>query len=252
MELIPSIDIRGGRCVRLLQGDFDRETRYDFAPHELMLRYRNMGARWLHVVDLDGARGGKIANRSAVVALASQSAMLLQVGGGIRQRATVDDLLSHGVDRVIVGSAAVEAADEVRQWLAHFGPERIGLAFDVRLDESGVPRLKTRGWTADTRLSLWDAVAAFLPAGLRHVLCTDIARDGALAGPNTELYREAQRRFPQIAWQASGGVHTVADLQALDALGLAAAISGKALIEERLDPVQLRPWLPGAPAGPRS
>jgi phosphoribosylformimino-5-aminoimidazole carboxamide ribotide isomerase len=246
MELIPSIDLRGGKCVRLLQGDFARETQYELAPHELLLRYRAMGARWLHVVDLDGARDGHLANRDTLVALASQSGLRLQVGGGIRQRAIVDDLLAHGVDRVIVGSAAVDAADEVLAWLTHFGADKIGLAFDVRLDAADVPRVQTRGWTRGTQLALWDAVAGFLKAGLRHVLCTDVARDGALTGPNIELYAEAQRRFPQLAWQASGGVRSASDLAALDRLGLAAAISGKALIEERLDPRQLTAWLPGA------
>ncbi len=251
MELIPSIDLRGGKCVRLLQGDFARETQYELAPHELLLRYRAMGARWLHVVDLDGARDGHLANRDTLVALASQSGLLLQVGGGIRQRAIIDDLLAHGVDRVIVGSAAVDAADEVRAWLGHFGPEKIGLAFDVKLDAANVPRVQTRGWTQGTQLALWDAVEGFLAARLRHVLCTDVARDGALTGPNIELYAEAQRRFPQIAWQASGGVRSASDLAALDHLGLAAAISGKALIEERLDPRDLTAWLPGATqAGP--
>ena len=250
MELIPSIDLRGGKCVRLLQGDFKRETRYQFAPHELLLRYRNMGARWLHVVDLDGARDGRLANRDILLALASQSALLLQVGGGIRRRAVVDDLLAHGVDRAIVGSAAVENDDEVRAWLAHYGPEKIGLAFDVKMDDDNVPRVQTRGWTQATQLTLWEAVQGFLAAGLRHVLCTDVARDGALGGPNIELYAQAQRRFPQISWQASGGVREVADLEALARLGIAATISGKALIEERLRPEDLGPWLPGAKASP--
>ena len=245
MQLIPSSDLRGGKCVRLLQGDFARETQYALAPHELLLRYRTMGARWLHVVDLDGARAGHLVNRDTLVALASQSGLLLQVGGGIRQQAIIEDLLAHGVERAIVGSAAVDSADEVRAWLRHFGPEKVGLAFDVKLDADNVPRVQTRGWTRGTQLVLWDAVADFLAAGLRHVLCTDVARDGALAGPNVELYSEAQRRFPQLAWQASGGIRSVSDLAALDHLGLAAAISGKALIEERLDPRDLSAWLPG-------
>jgi phosphoribosylformimino-5-aminoimidazole carboxamide ribotide isomerase len=246
MELIPSIDLRGGHCVRLLQGDFSRETRYDFAPHELLLRYREMGARWLHVVDLDGARDGRLANREILVALASQKSLLLQVGGGLRQRATLEDLFAHGVDRAIVGSAAVEAQLEVQDWLQRFGPEKIGLAFDVRLDDGNMPRLQTRGWTQGSTMTLWEAIDVFLPFGLRHVLCTDVARDGALGGPNIALYAEAQRRYPQIAWQASGGVHNIADLAALDALGVAAAISGKALLEERLQPADLQPWLPFA------
>lgn len=246
MELIPSIDLRGGYCVRLLQGDFAKETRYDFAPHELLLRYREMGARWLHIVDLDGARDGRLANREVLVAMASQKSLLLQVGGGLRQRATLDDLFAHGIDRAIVGSAAVETPAEVQDWLRRFGPEKIGLAFDVRLDGTGSPRVQTRGWTKANEMTLWEAIDAYLPYGLQHVLCTDISRDGALTGPNTVLYAEARRRYPQISWQASGGVQSIADLAALDALGLAAAISGKALLEEKLQPADLRPWLPFA------
>lgn len=243
MLLIPSIDLRGGRCVRLLKGDFGAETRYDFEPHELLVRYRELGASWLHLVDLDGARDGLLANRSIIISLATQRAVRLQVGGGVRSGEVVSDLLDHGVSRVAVGSAAVEAPAEVARWLAQYGAERICLAFDVQLDESGTPLLRTRGWRQTTSISLWDAVASFTDAGLRHVLCTDIARDGALSGPNVALYREAVQRFPAIQWQASGGVSGAADLAALAATGAAAAISGKALLEERMTSEELQPFL---------
>src|SRR6187431_3556417 len=128
MILIPSIDLRGGRCVRLLKGNFDAETRYDLEPHELLQRYRALGASWMHVVDLDGAKDGLLANRSVIVRLASQKALLIQVCGGVRSVAVVDDLLRNGIDRVIVGSAAVEQPAEVQGWLRRYGTERIGLA----------------------------------------------------------------------------------------------------------------------------
>jgi phosphoribosylformimino-5-aminoimidazole carboxamide ribotide isomerase len=243
---MPSIDLRGGQCVRLFKGDFAAETRYPCTPHELLARYRQLGARWLHIVDLDGARGGAPVNRSLIVELAAQREPRLQVGGGLRERGAVEDLLSHGVARVVVGSAAVEQREQVTLWLQRFGPECVCLAFDVRVDAQAVPRLHTRGWQHRTALSLWDAVAAFVDAGLRHVLCTDIERDGALAGPNLALYREALQRFPQIQWQASGGIGSGTDLAALAALGVAAAISGKALLEERISSVELRPFLPNA------
>lgn len=246
MLLIPSIDLRGGCCVRLLKGDFAAETRYEYEPHELMQRYRALGAPWLHVVDLDGARDGVLANRSIIFALASQRAMRLQVGGGVRTAAVVDDLLAHGVDRVIVGSAAVEQPDEAAAWLMRHGPERVGLALDVRIDAGGTPLVQTRGWKSGTATTLWRAVERFAPQGLTHVLCTDVERDGALAGPNLDLYREAQRRFPHIHWQASGGVRDARDLAALAAIGIAAAISGKALLEERMRPEELLPFLPDA------
>lgn len=246
MLLIPAIDLRGGRCVRLFQGDFGAETRYDLEPHELLLRYRELGATWLHVVDLDGAKDGVLANRSVIVALSSQKAVRMQVGGGVRSAAVIDDLLRNGVDRVVVGSAAIERPEEVAGWLERFGPEHICLALDVRLSAEGEPIVHTRGWTRQTAFTLWRALEPFLAVGLRHVLCTDIARDGALAGPNLALYREAVRRFPQLAWQASGGVRSAADLSALDEVGVAAAVSGKALLEERITPEELRPFLPNA------
>jgi phosphoribosylformimino-5-aminoimidazole carboxamide ribotide isomerase len=244
--LIPSIDLRGGQCVRLLKGDFAAETRYELGAHELLARYQRLGAPWLHIVDLDGARDGTAANRSLIHQLAAQRSVRLQVGGGLRDLAAVEDLLRRGVARAVIGSAAVEQPGEVSGWLHRFGPERICLAFDVRLDAQGVPRLHTRGWQLHTGLSLWDAVAAFADSGLRYVLCTDIDRDGALAGPNLALYGEALQRFPQIQWQASGGIGSGGDLAALAAQGVPAAISGKALLEERISLEELRPFLPNA------
>ena len=246
MILIPSIDLRNGRCVRLLKGNFDAETRYDLEPHELLQRYRALGATWLHVVDLDGAKDGRLANRSVILRLASQKALHVQVGGGVRSTGVVDDLLRNGIDRVIVGSAAVEKPAEVQGWLKRWGAQKIGLAFDIRHDAAGVPRVLIRGWTKESKLSLWEAIDSYLPHGLKHVLCTDVELDGALAGPAVKLYEEGVKRYPQIAWQASGGVRSAADLTALAATGSAAAISGKALLEELIKPSELVPFLPNA------
>jgi len=247
MQLIPAIDLRGGRCVRLLQGRFDAETVYAADPLEVLDRYLALGARQIHVVDLDGARAGSQANRAAIARIAKRApADSVQVGGGVRSRAVVDELLALGVARVVIGSVAVTEPDEVALWLRDPGAQRIVLAFDVRLDEGGTPRLATHGWERQTETSLWDAVERYLPAGLRHVLCTDVARDGAMSGPNLDLYAEAVRRFPGIAWQASGGVSEAADLHALAATGVAAVISGRALLEGRLVAEEVAPFLPVA------
>jgi len=246
MLLIPAIDLRDGRCVRLFQGDFGAETRYDHEPHELLLRYREFGASWLHVVDLDGAKDGVPANRSVIVALASQKAVKLQVGGGVRSAAVIDDLLRNGVERVVVGSAAVQHPEEVAGWFTRFGSERICLALDIRIDSGGEPRLRTHGWREGTAISLWEAISRFPSGMVKHVLCTDIERDGAMAGPNLNLYRTALSRFPRLCWQASGGVRHAADLAALAETGVTAAVSGKALLEERITPEELRPFLPDA------
>jgi len=246
MQLIPAIDLRDGRCVRLFQGRFDAETVYSPDPMAILEMYAALGASLVHVVDLDGARAGSQRNAEAIATLAASRRASLQVGGGIRSRESVRRLIDAGITRAVIGSTAVTQPDEVHAWLREFGPAAIVLAFDVRIDESGVPRLTTHGWEQQTGASLWDAVAGYLPHGLRHVLCTDVARDGALSGPNLELYREAVRRFPAIAWQASGGVRDTADLHTLDDIGVAAAVSGRALLEGRMQRQELEPFLRSA------
>lgn len=246
MRLIPAIDLKAGHCVRLLQGDFAAVTHYDIEPRALLARYRDYGADWLHVVDLDGARDGSTGNRAIIATLAAQAGVKLQVGGGLRNTSAVAQMLDLGVSRVVVGSAALIKADQVRTWLKDFGTDRITLAFDVRLDETGTPCVATHAWRQQSLLPLWDAVADFANFELQHVLCTDVSRDGALTGPNIELYTEAVRRFPQIEWQASGGIRDTADLRALAACGASAAISGKALLEELIPIEELRAFLPNA------
>jgi phosphoribosylformimino-5-aminoimidazole carboxamide ribotide isomerase len=246
MRLIPAIDLRAGHCVRLLHGDFAQETRYDADPAALLAKYRDLGADWLHVVDLDGARDGSLGNRAIIVHLAAQKGLQLQVGGGLRNTAAIVQMLDVGVARVVIGSAALTQVEQVRTWLEHFGPEHMTLAFDVRLDADGTPRVATHGWQRQSELSLWSAVENFTDSQLRHVLCTDVGRDGALTGPNIALYREAARRYPQIQWQASGGIRDARDLHALTEAGAAAAISGKALLEELIPAQELQPFLPNA------
>jgi phosphoribosylformimino-5-aminoimidazole carboxamide ribotide isomerase len=245
MELIPAIDIRGGRCVRLLRGEFDQETRYELDPRELARAYRAAGARWLHIVDLDGARDGERGNAALIGEIAESADLSIQLGGGIRSEGSLVAALA-SADRAVVGSLAVTSPDTVAGWLDRFGPDRIVLGLDVRLDRGGTPRVTTHGWTEDSALALDDAIARFAAAGLRHVLCTDVARDGALSGPNLDLYRKVQAAWPAIALQASGGIQNAADLEALAATGVAAAISGKALLEKRIRFEEIRPFLPNA------
>jgi phosphoribosylformimino-5-aminoimidazole carboxamide ribotide isomerase len=244
MRLIPAIDLRAGRCVRLMQGDFDAETRYDADPRSLLIKYRDYGAQWLHVVDLDAARDVSTANRPVIADLVAQKHLQLQVGGGLRNTTAVAQMLDLGVARVVVGSAAVTQIDQVRTWLKHFGAQRVTLAFDVRLDEKGTPRVATHGWRELSGASLWDAVAHYAGADLVHVLCTDVNRDGTLSGPNVGLYQEAVKRYPQIQWQASGGIRDARDLRALTDAGAAAAISGRALLEDRIPIEDLQAFLP--------
>jgi phosphoribosylformimino-5-aminoimidazole carboxamide ribotide isomerase len=246
MELIPAIDLKEGRCVRLLKGDFAAETVYSNEPAEILARYRAFGARRIHVVDLDGAKDGTQANRDVIVKFANDPSLKLQVGGGLRTLERVRALLDVGVERAVIGSVAINSPDEVISWMTQVDPTRIVLALDVRLDTAGVPMLTTHGWQKASGVVLWTAVERFLRSGLSHVLCTDVARDGALTGPNFELYAEAVRRFPELQWQASGGVATAHDLVALRECGVAAVISGKALLENKISSKELRPFLPNA------
>jgi phosphoribosylformimino-5-aminoimidazole carboxamide ribotide isomerase len=243
MLLIPSIDLRGGHCVRLLKGEFHAETRYEIDPRELLARYADAGVRWLHLVDLDGARDGTPGNRELIRQMAGQQRIRIQLGGGLRSRALAEEAFANGVSRVVIGSAAVENPVLLRELLAAHGAEAVCLAIDVRVDAGGTPRVRTRGWVQEHPLSLWELLESFADTPLKHVLCTDIERDGALGGPSVDLYAQAQRRFPGIAWQASGGISSAADLARLSAMGLAAAISGKALLEGRIKLEELQPYL---------
>ena len=176
MELIPAIDLRDGRCVRLLRGDFDRETRYELDPVELAVRYRDLGARWLHVVDLDGAKQGESQNLPLVERMRAASGLKVQLGGGLRSRADLLRALSVA-DRAVVGSLAVTEPLTVGAWLEELG-DRLALALDVRVAPDGTATLATHGWTRDSAITLADAVERYLAHGLRRVLCTDIDRQG--------------------------------------------------------------------------
>ncbi len=247
MQVIPAIDIKDGRCVRLFKGRFDEVTEYPVQPAELAIRYSDLGARWIHCVDLDGARTGRSGNMNLVIETASAVNCGLQAGGGVRDEATIARFLDVGVDRVVVGSVAVEHPNETIRWLRAMGGERIVLALDVRVDGThGNPMLVARGWTADSDTSLWEALDRFTGAGLRHVLCTDVGRDGAMTGPAVDLYSECVGRYPGIAFQASGGVRDAGDLEALAETGVNAAIVGKALLDGRISDEELGKFLRNA------
>jgi phosphoribosylformimino-5-aminoimidazole carboxamide ribotide isomerase len=245
MRLIPAIDIRDGRCVRLLQGDFGRETRYDVDPVALAADYASRGVDWIHVVDLDGAARGAPVILPLIARIRQASKIAVQFGGGIRNAATLAETL-RTVQRAVIGSLAVSDPAAVKTWIGTYGGDRITLALDVRYDDARIPRLTTHGWTRSSAVSLWDALAEYAADGLQHVLCTDVERDGALSGPNFALYEECKHRWPEIEFQASGGVRDAADLERLAAQGVDAAISGKALLEGRIRIEEIAAFLPNA------
>lgn len=231
--LYPAIDVRDGRVVRLRQGDYARETRYEAAPLELARRYEAQGAQWLHLVDLDAARAGGYTLRPLLDAIKRGTSLRVQTGGGIRSEADLQALLDAGADRVVVGSLAVEQPEIVRAWLQAYGGGRITIAMDARCDDEGSWRLPSRGWTADSGVALDSLLATYAGSGLQHLLCTDIARDGMLAGPNTALYAAILRALPKARLQASGGVRDVADVLAARDAGCDGVVLGKALLEGR-------------------
>ena len=233
MIIYPAIDLRGGRVVRLTEGRFDQEKSYGDDPLAVAKDFAAAGATWLHVVDLDGAKDPAKRQTALVEQLARGSGLRVQTGGGIRDEVQVAALLASGAQRVIVGSLAAKQPELVRGWLKKFGAEKIILSPDVRLDADGTPRVAAAGWQESTGLALDDFLNGFLAAGLVHILCTDINRDGKLTGPNTALYAQLVRKFPSLQIQASGGVSSLDDLRALQTTGAAGAIVGRALYEKK-------------------
>jgi len=231
--LYPAIDIREGRVVRLRQGDYDAETRYADDPLALAKRYAEAGAEWLHLVDLDAAKAGGWTLGPLVEAIRRETTLKVQTGGGVRDDADVQAIYGAGAARVVIGSLAIRQANRVLGWLERFGNDRVTIALDARADDAGVFRLPVHGWTEASGLALFDLLKRYADAGLRHLLCTDIARDGMLGGLNLDLYREIATRFPEVAVQASGGVATLDDVIGARAAGAGGAILGKALLDGR-------------------
>ena len=230
--VIPAIDLRGGNVVRLRQGDYAQQTSYRVDPLALAHGYAAAGAAWLHVVDLDGARLGNFDNLRTIEALAG-GRLAVQAGGGVRNDDDVARLIDAGVSRVVVGSVAVRDPDRVTAWIARHGAERICVALDTR-NEAGRWRLPSAGWTEHETATLDELAPRYAAAGAKHLLCTDIARDGMLAGPNVALYRHLRALAPGLHVQASGGVRDVADVRDVRAAGCAGVVLGRSLLEGQL------------------
>lgn len=231
----PAIDVRHGRVVRLAQGDYARETRYPGEPLAVARRYAEQGAQWLHLVDLDAARGGGYGLLPLLRSLREDGALQVQTGGGVRSREDVATMLEAGAARVVIGSLAVREPERVQEWIAEFGADRITVALDARRDPGGTWRLPVHGWTETGSQTLDVLARTYVGAGLRHLLTTDIDRDGMLSGPNIGLYRDLLQAVPGVAVQASGGVSGVADIAGARKAGCAGIVLGRALLEGRFD-----------------
>ena len=246
MNVIPAIDLCEGQCVRLYQGKFDHRTNYNKDPVVLAREYEAMGFNELHIVDLDGARNGRQQHEAIIQRIADASQSSIQLGGGLRSESQLELWLNSGVHRVVIGSLAVVQAPMVRDWLATYGTEKIVLALDVAIEPGAAPRVVTHGWSRTSDMTLWQCLDNYMAAGLRHLLCTDISRDGALTGPNLKLYTQLIDRYPGILLQASGGVRSIEDLRALNNIGTHAAISGRALLDGRITTGEIASFLRAA------
>jgi len=232
MKIIPAIDLKEGKCVRLYQGDFSCETIYSDNPIEIAKGYESQGAEDLHVVDLDGAFEGKSQQIEIIKKIANATRLRIQYGGGIRKEDEVKELLDCGIERIIIGSAAIHNKTQVLKWLEKFGRDKFVFAFDIKM-EGDEPYLVTHGWQEINTKKLWQIVDEYQDVGIKHILCTDIERDGTLSSPNVKLYRECIRRYTNIHFQASGGVSSLEDLKALNVANVSSVIIGKALYEKK-------------------
>lgn len=229
--VIPAIDLRGGHVVRLKQGDYAQQTTYADDPLGVAQRYAEAGATWLHVVDLDGARAGQFDNLAVIEALA-RVGMQVQAGGGVRTEVDVRRLRDAGVARVVVGSVAIRDPQQVVTWLADFGAEHLTIALDTRRVDNRWT-LPSAGWTQVEAGTLDQLAPWYAARGAQHLLCTDIDRDGMLAGCNLDLYRHLAASVPTLQVQASGGVRALGDIRAARAAGATGVILGRALLEGR-------------------
>ncbi|MGH8052638.1 MAG: 1-(5-phosphoribosyl)-5-[(5-phosphoribosylamino)methylideneamino]imidazole-4-carboxamide isomerase [Stenotrophomonas sp.] len=230
----PALDIREGRVVRLLQGDYAKQTTYGDDPLPRAQAFAAIGASWMHLVDLDAAKAGGYTLAPLLAQIASSTALKVQTGGGVRGRDDVARILDAGASRVVIGSLAVREPDSVQRWLQEFGAQHLTIALDTRQGEDGVWRLPVHGWTETADVTLDALALRYAQAGMKHLLCTDISRDGMLSGPNIDLYAHLSQLLPGVAVQASGGVRDVVDIRASKAAGCGGAVLGKALLEGHL------------------
>jgi phosphoribosylformimino-5-aminoimidazole carboxamide ribotide isomerase len=233
MQIIPAIDIKAGKCVRLYQGKFEEVTEYAGHPWEVANNYVKAGAKQLHIVDLDGAQKGEAVQTSKIAQICQLEGIAIQIGGGIRTHRHIQILFADGASRVVIGSLAMKAPELVKEWITEFGPERIVLAFDVNIDDKGVPNVVTNAWQNQADKNLWEMIETYQDVSLKNVLCTDISRDGTLQGSNIALYQQCIDKYPHILFQASGGIGSLADLQVLQKMNIFGAVVGKALYEKR-------------------
>ena len=236
IELIPAIDIINGICVRLTKGDYDQKTAYG-KPLEMAQEFERIGFKRLHMVDLDGAKSKHIVNDKVLSEITSQTSLEVDFGGGIKTHTDIEAAFNAGAKMVTIGSIAVTEPRLFTWWLQKYGPDRIILGADVR---NG--KISINGWKEDSTEDLLPFLKKYIDAGVRNVLCTEISKDGTLAGPAFELYSKVMETYPDLHLIASGGVSSIEDIKALDAIGVPAVVFGKAIYEGKINLQELWDW----------
>jgi phosphoribosylformimino-5-aminoimidazole carboxamide ribotide isomerase len=230
MRIIPAIDIIEGKCVRLTQGDYQQKKIYNENPLDVAKSFQDAGLEYLHLVDLDGAKAGKITNWKVIEDISRNTTLQVDFGGGIKTDEEVQNLFDVGVKQINLGSIAVKNPEKVNTWIEKYTPEKIILSADVK-DEM----IATHGWTENSGLSIRDFIEQYLDKGIAYVTCTDISMDGTLKGPNVDLYNKLLNIFPAIKLIASGGVSIFQDILTLKSIGVDGVIIGKAIYEGKID-----------------
>ena len=237
IELIPAIDIINGQCVRLTKGDYDQKTVYRDAPAEVAKEFEQIGFRHLHVVDLDGAKSKHIVNDTVLKGITKETNLVVDFGGGIKTDEDIEKAFAAGASMVTIGSIAVTHPDLFLGWLDKYGSERMILGADVRHG-----KISINGWKEDSSEDLLPFLKKYVDAGVRNVLCTEISKDGTLAGPAIGLYSQIMEAYPDLHLIASGGVSSIDDIMALNDAGIPSVVFGKAIYEGRINLKELWDW----------
>ena len=237
MRIIPAIDIIDGKCVRLTQGDYAQKKVYNEDPIEVARTFEQAGLKYLHLVDLDGAKSGKVMNWKVIESITSNTGLQVDFGGGIKTEIELTRLFASGIRQVNLGSIAVKDPNLVSEWIARYGAEKIILGADVKNEKIAIG-----GWLEESSISIIDFINDYLKKGIQYITCTDISTDGMLSGPNVQLYSKLLQTFPSIKLIASGGVSGMKDLEDLKKINVDGVIVGKAIYEGRVDVEELGRW----------
>lgn len=229
MTILPAIDLIGGRCVRLTQGDYAQQKQYEADPVDMVCQYINHGLHRIHVVDLDGAKASSPQNLDTLRTLAAVEGVEIEWGGGIKTEQALADVFAAGASYAVVGSVAAQRPEWFEAWLQKYGADRMVLGADVKQG-----RVSVNGWQEEVDLTIDQLIDRFLPYGLSQVICTDVSRDGMLQGPATDLYVRLQKKYPTVDITVSGGISCMDDIISLQSLGLRKVIVGKAIYEGRI------------------